>query len=881
MQKLYKLEELDCANCAMKIEKNIAKLKGIKEVNVDFVGKKMYVESEEDMSDAIQKVVQNLEPDVQVIAMTRNTTHSNDTIGHEPCGCDHHHEHHEHHKHHEKEGISCDCEHETCGCDHHHEHHDHHKHHEKEGTSCDCGDGQCGCDHHHEHHDHHKHHEDEHESCSCGHEHTHLEDTPKRSIPNAEKLYVKGLDCANCANKIEQYVSQMENVKDASLNFSNGVLFVELQNLEIKEATLKQIIEVIPTLEDGVVVELDKQVKKETGKKIGLFSFSKNWRLYVGITLFAIALLLEGQSYSIWIFIASYIFAGGKVVLTAIKNILRGEVFDENFLMSVATIGAFGVQSYKEAVAVMIFYEIGEMFQSYAVQRSRSSISSLMDIRADHANRLVDGKEVVVDPEDVMLGDIIVVKPGERVPLDGVVVKGHGVLDTSALTGESMPRDVIEGEEILAGVVNLNSVLQVRVTKEYGESTVSRILELVENASSKKAPMEKFITKFAKVYTPLVVGLAFALAILPMVFVKDAVFTDWLYRALTFLVVSCPCALVISVPLGLFAGIGAASRKGILIKGGNYLEALNKIDTVVFDKTGTLTKGVFAVREVHAKNQKEEELLKLAAYGESHSTHPIAMSIKQAYGSKIDTSALKDYEEIAGHGIRVVYENSEVLVGNYKLMEENHIAYSAENGLGTIVHVAKDKTYLGYILIDDEIKETSHTAIQDLKAVGVTQTVMLSGDRKEVGEHVAKELGLDQVYMQLLPADKVEKVEELLAAEREHHKLVFVGDGINDAPVLARADIGVAMGGIGSDAAIEAADVVLMKDDPAALATAMRISRKTMRILWQNIIFSLGVKGIILILTAFGYANMWMGVFADVGVTLLAVLNSMRALKVE
>lgn len=832
MEKIYRLEGLDCADCAMKIESNIQKMKGVSEVRVDFVQKKMFVEFEGAIEEDIIKRVITLEKDIQVIELTRNKTQVHE-----------HAMHHDHEHNHVEDG---------CGC--------HHEHHNEEGACCG-----------HEHQEHG-------DTCECGQQHQH-EEAIKHQLPGAYKLYIKGLDCANCANKIEQHVAHMDNVQDASLNFSTGVLFIELSNKAKEAQTIAAVLKVVPTLEDGITIEKEKVREKEV--KRALLSPIVNWRLYLGVIIFIIALLVEKESYSIYIFILAYICTGGNVVMSAIRNILRKEVFDENFLMSVATIGAFAVQSYEEAVAVMIFYEIGEMFQSFAVQKSRSSISSLMDIRADHANKLVDGKEVIVDPQQVMINDIIIMKPGERVPLDGTVIEGRGALDTSALTGESLPRDVEVEDDILAGVVNLNSVLKIRVTREYGESTVARILELVENASSKKAPMEKFITKFAKIYTPIVVAFAILLAILPMIFIEGAVFEDWLYRALTFLVVSCPCALVVSVPLGLFAGIGAASRKGILVKGGNYLEALNTIDTVVFDKTGTLTKGKFGVQKIYANELAESEVLKLAAYGEGHSSHPIALSIRLAYAHELDTALLTNYEEIAGQGVQVDFEGQRLLVGNHKLMQAYAIAFIDTQELGTIVHVAKDNTYVGYIVIDDEIKETSKQAIIDLKACGIKRTVMLSGDRREVGEHVASVLGLDEVYMQLLPADKVEKVEALLAQEEPHQKLAFVGDGINDAPVLARADIGVAMGGVGSDAAIEAADVVLMKDDPRSLATAIRISKKTMRILWQNIVFSLGIKIVILLLSAFGIANMWMGVFADVGVTLLAILNSMRALKVE
>ena len=859
MERIYILDELDCANCAMKIERHVGKIKGVKECSVDFVSKRMLVDMEHEGIEAVlEETVQAIEPDVILRrkddkkAASAGKQGASGKAGHpeaeehhsaqEDCGCKkaHHHDH-----------ADCACAH-TDG----HDHHD-----------------ACNGSHAHENDGHHHH-----EGCGCGHDHAH-EAHEDREIQGALKLYMKNLDCANCANKIEAYVRKMDNIKDASMNFSQGVLFVELQDASRSEDTIKAIMTVIPTLEDGVTVEREKSTEEE--KPSRMFSFQENARLYLGILLFAAAVVLEAQSWSVWLFLAAYVMAGGKVVYIALRNILNGEVFDENFLMSVATIGALAIGSYEEAVAVMIFYEIGEMFQSYAVNRSRKSISSLMNIRADYANLWKDGKEVRVSPEAVGLHDLIVIKPGERVPLDGVIVEGTSSLDTSALTGESLPRDVGVQDEVLAGVVNLSGVLKVEVSKAYGESTVSRILELVENASSKKAPMEKFITRFAKVYTPTVVFLAIALVVLPMLFIPDAVFTDWLYRALTFLVVSCPCALVISVPLGMFAGIGAASKSGILIKGGNYLEALKDIDTVVFDKTGTLTKGVFTVTQIHAIQRSEDELLEMAAYAENYSTHPIALSIRKAYAKTIDAERLSRYEEVAGNGIHVQLDQHELLVGNYKLMQANGITYEEHDALGTIVHIAVDGTYEGYIVIDDEIKETSKEAIASLKSSGVKKCVMLSGDRYKVGEHVASVLGLDEVHMQLLPADKVEKVEELLQQESEHGKLAFVGDGINDAPVLARADIGVAMGGIGSDAAIEAADVVLMKDDPSALSTAIRIAGKTMQILWQNIVFSLGIKVVILILTAFGMANMWMGVFADVGVTLIAILNSMRALKIR
>ena len=570
---------------------------------------------------------------------------------------------------------------------------------------------------------------------------------------------------------------------------------------------------------------------------------------------------------------------GGEVILSAIKNIIRGEVFDENFLMSIATIGAFFIGEYPEAVAVMLFYQIGEVFQGYAVNRSRKSISSLMNIRADYANVLRDGKEIKVSPEEVLIGEFIVVKPGERVPLDGTILEGTSFIDTSALTGESVPREVTIGNEILSGSINNNGVLKVKVDKEFGESTVARILELVENASNKKAPTEKFITKFAKIYTPIVVTIAALVAIIPPMIIKDATFSDWIYKALSILVVSCPCALVVSIPLGFFSGIGAASKKGIFVKGGYYLEALKDSEIVVFDKTGTLTKGIFEVTEINAKNISKEELLEITAMGESHSNHPIAISIAKAYGKEVNKDEIKDYKEISGHGIEVTIRKNDVLLGNSKLMKINNIGYDDIDSIGTIVHVAINGEYKGNIVISDEIKGNVKEALVELKEVGIKKTIMLTGDNRSVADKVAKDIGIDEVYSELLPGDKVSKVEEILNKRRSKGKVLFVGDGINDAPVLARADIGVAMGGIGSDAAIEAADVVLMKDKIEEISEAIRVSRRTNKILWQNIIFSLGVKIIVMLLVVLGLTNMWAAVFADVGVTLIAVLNSMRIIR--
>ena len=607
------------------------------------------------------------------------------------------------------------------------------------------------------------------------------------------------------------------------------------------------------------------------------------WRIIIGAALLATAVLLNlnNEWLQIALFIISYIIVGGDVVKRAVKNIFKGQVFDENFLMSIATIGAFFIGEYPEGVAVMLFYQVGELFQSYAVGKSRKSIASLMDIRPDYANVKKGDELVKVDPDEVQIGDIIVIKAGEKIPLDGKVIEGSSMIDTSALTGESVPREVEVGSDILSGCININGVITAEVTKEFGESTVSKILDLVENASSKKSNSEQFITKFARYYTPVVVIIAVFLAIIPPLVIDGATFSDWIYRALAFLVVSCPCALVISIPLSFFGGIGGASKKGILVKGSNYLEALAQTEIVVFDKTGTLTKGVFNVQEIHPEGVSKEELLELTAYVESYSNHPISLSLKRAYGKEIDNGRISDVEEISGHGVIATVDGKKVMAGNIKLMKMMDIPYFKGELIGTAVHVAVNNKYIGYILIADEVKEDSAQAIKELKAANIKQTVMLTGDNKSVGSKVAKELGLDKVYAELLPADKVEKLEELFSQKSKKGKLAFVGDGINDAPVLARADIGIAMGGLGSDAAIEAADIVIMTDEPSKIATAMKISKKTLKIANQNIVFAIGIKIIVLILSAFGIATMWAAIFADVGVTIIAVLNAFRALNVK
>lgn len=607
------------------------------------------------------------------------------------------------------------------------------------------------------------------------------------------------------------------------------------------------------------------------------------WRIIIGAAVLATAVLLSlnNEWLQIALFIISYIIVGGDVVKRAVKNIFKGQVFDENFLMSIATIGAFFIGEYPEGVAVMLFYQVGELFQSYAVGKSRKSIASLMDIRPDYANVKKGDELVKVDPDEVQIGDIIVIKAGEKIPLDGKVIEGSSMIDTSALTGESVPREVEVGSDILSGCININGVITAEVTKEFGESTVSKILDLVENASSKKSNSEQFITKFARYYTPVVGIIAVFLAIIPPLVIDGATFSDWIYRALAFLVVSCPCALVISIPLSFFGGIGGASKKGVLVKGSNYLEALAETEIVVFDKTGTLTKGVFNVQEIHPEGVSKEELLELTAHAESYSNHPISLSLKRAYSKEIDNGRISDVEEISGHGVIATVDGKKVMAGNIKLMKMMDIPYFKEELIGTIVHVAVNNKYIGYIVIADEVKEDSAQAIKELKEANIKQIVMLTGDNKSIGSKVAKELGLDKVYAELLPADKVEKLEELFSQKSKKGKLAFVGDGINDAPVLARADIGIAMGGLGSDAAIEAADVVIMTDEPSKIATTMKISKKTLKIAHQNILFAIGIKIIVLILSAFGITTMWAAIFADVGVTIIAVLNAFRALNVK
>lgn len=605
-------------------------------------------------------------------------------------------------------------------------------------------------------------------------------------------------------------------------------------------------------------------------------------RILLGAALLALclALPLEGI-WKLGAFLAAYLVSGGDVLWRAIRNIFRGQVFDENFLMCIATVGAFCTQEYMEGVLVMLLYQVGELFQSYAVGKSRGAISALMDIRPDYANLLEAGETRQVDPEEVEIGQEILVRAGEKIPLDGIVLEGSAAIDTSALTGESAPREAEPGSELLSGCINLNGTLRLRVTKEFGESTVSKILDMVENASEKKAKAEDFITRFAKYYTPSVVFAALALAVIPPLFLGD--WSVWVSRAMSFLVISCPCALVISVPLSYFGGIGGASKAGILVKGSNYLEALSRAEVVVFDKTGTLTKGNFVLSEqVPAEGVAAQELLEYAALAESYSTHPIAQSIRAAYGKELDLSRVQDVKEISGKGVLAQIDGAQIAAGNAKLMEEQcQSGYIPAETVGSVVYLAKEGRYLGHLTIRDELKEDAAQAIADLKAAGVKQTVMLTGDAKAVAEDVAGKLGMDAVYAELLPLDKVQKVEQLLEQKSGKGKLVFVGDGINDAPVLTRADIGIAMGALGSDAAIEAADIVLMTDAPSKISQAIRISRRTHRIVMQNIIFALSIKGIALVLGAFGLIHMLAAVFADVGVSVIAIINAMRAMKIK
>jgi Cd2+/Zn2+-exporting ATPase len=714
----------------------------------------------------------------------------------------------------------------------------------------------------------------------------------EQTIPGQRVMYLSGLECPHCAGKIEVEVGRIEGVTVAMLDFVAQKITIRTADKTRLPAIIQEASGIVQRIEPVIQISLEKE-QKEKKKKPGLNLPSWKTMVYrafqaVGAGIFILGLTAGFDApWDLGVFLISYLFIGWDVLLRAIKNIARGQVFDENFLMCIATIGAFAIGEYPEGAAVMLFYQVGEYFQDLAVNRSRASIAALMDIKPDFAH-VKKGEEIcTVSPEEVVPGDLILVKAGEKVPLDGWVREGYSALDTSALTGEALPRDVGPGSEILSGSINKNGLLIIEVSREFGESTVSKILMLVESAGSKKSPAENFITKFARYYTPIVVFAAAALALIPPLIITGATFADWINRGLVFLVVSCPCALVISIPLSFFGGIGGASKKGILIKGSAYLDALAKVDTVVFDKTGTLTSGVFKVtRIIPSEGFTEAELLLYAAHGEQYSNHPIALSICQAYGqatgSALEPNRVSAPDEIAGKGIRAWIDGKEMLIGNDSFLTGEGIAYQRPNLPGSLVHLVIDRVYAGCLVISDELKPDSIQAVQSLKAVGVKTVVMLTGDSKIAGEIIGRELGLDAVYAELLPQDKVAQLEVLEALEEQTGgSLAFVGDGINDAPALARSDIGIAMGGVGSDAAIEAADVVLMTDEPSKLAGTIRIARKTKTIVWQNIIFALGVKGIILALGALGIATMWTAVFGDVGVALIAIANAMRTLNVK
>lgn len=753
-------------------------------------------------------------------------------------------------------------------------------------------------------------------------------------------FYISGLDCANCAAKLERHLKEIAQFKMVTIDFMGQKLLIEAVDEESLQDGLAQARKVIEKIEPGVTfTEKKKKVKQQTaathshgdhcgcghdhgqeghdhhqhgehcGHSHGEASMCDQdaheqkkqqiqeetvedghdhgygemktaiVKLLLGGLIFAAGMLLPLEGLPrLLVFLTAYFIVGGEVLLRAAKNISRGQVFDENFLMTIATVGAFIVGEYPEGVAVMLFYQLGELFQSYAVNRSRNSITELMDLRADYAHLKQGDQLVKVDPEKVAVGDVIVVKAGEKIPLDGTILEGSSALDTVALTGETAPREVQPGDSVLSGCINVSGLLTVQVEKEFGESTAAKILDLVEHASSKKAQTENFITKFARYYTPAVVAVAALLAVIPPL-VMNQPFDTWIYRALVFLVISCPCALVISIPLSFFSGLGANSKMGVLIKGSNYLEVLSKLDTVVFDKTGTLTQGSFQVSEIHSAHLKEAELLYYAAHTESYSNHPISKALLAAYGQPVEEDRIQDVQEISGHGVKALVDGKLVLAGNGKLMKQYEIAYEPVNTIGTIVYIAVDGQYGGCIVIADEVKPDAGKAIQALRERGVQRIIMLTGDSKAVGEKVAAQLKLDQFYAELLPGDKVEKLEMLMQQKTGEGTIAFVGDGLNDAPVLARADLGVAMGALGSDAAIEAADVVLMNDEPSRLADAMTISKKTMRIVKQNIVFTLTVKFAVLILGAIGMASMWAAVFADVGVAFIAILNAIRVLR--
>ena len=693
-----------------------------------------------------------------------------------------------------------------------------------------------------------------------------------------KKYKLKNLDCASCAAKIEDNLTKLGEVKFVTVNFANSTMTIDTDNLEKVKARIK---EIEPEVE---LEDIDKEKAIVSTSELA----ENKWTIVKaisGLLLLIAGMIFEEEIHNTpyhiaeyLVFGSGYLIVGWKVISSAVKNIARGQFFDEQFLMTIATLGAFAIDQMPEAVAVMLFYVVGELFQDIAVNRSRKSIKALLEIKPEFANLSVNGETTLVSPESIKVGDTIIVKAGEKIPLDGEVIEGNSFVDTSALTGESVPRKVKEKDTVLSGTINQTAVLTINVTKLFSESSVSKILELVENASSKKAETEKFITTFAKYYTPVVVISALLLAILPPLLVSGQTFSEWIYRALVVLVISCPCALVISIPLGYFGGIGSASRKGILVKGSNFLDALTQVKTVVFDKTGTLTKGEFNVSEVVTSNgYTKEEILEYAAYAETNSNHPVAKSIIEAYAEALDNARIKQVEEISGHGIKALIDGKNVLAGNDKLLHNENIEHAVCNVEGTVVHVAIDKVYMGYIIISDTLKDDAIEAIEKLKAKNI-QTVMLTGDNKFAAAAFAKKLGIDKYFYELLPEDKVKHIETLIA-ENKGGKVAFVGDGINDAPVIARADVGIAMGALGSDAAIETADIVLMTDSPSKVSIAIDTAKRTRKIVWQNIYFAIGVKLMFIVLGVFGIATMWEAVFGDIGVALIAVFNAIRILK--
>ena len=919
MEKVYLIQGLDCANCAAKLERHLKEISYFDHVIIDFMAQKLILTVKDEIQlhsglEEAKKVINRIEPNVTITEKTKKTkiSHSsaaaaNHVHNHgEACGCGHDHSHEEH-----SHGEACGCSHdhshdahshgEACSCGHDHSH-DAHSH----GEACNCSH-----DHSHEEHNHG-------EACGCGHDHSHeghdhgehshaVHSEKEKMVSKPGKLeyvyLIKGLDCANCAAKLERNLRDIPQLADATIDFMAQKLILRLNNSDDLETVLTEVQKVIERIEPGVTItektKMTKVAQEPTGtdnpadgqsaqqinkskKKAGKFTPEMQQSLLkiaISAALFLVAQLLPLPDLAQFgVFLLAYLIVGGEIVLRAVKNITRGQVFDENFLMSVATIGAFCVGEYPEGVMVMLLYQLGELFQDYAVHRSRRSIADLMDIKPEIAHVKQGDTYISVAPDEVAIGDIIQVRPGEKVPLDGVILEGASALDTVALTGESVPRNVAAGQQVLSGCINISGVLTVRVEKEYEDSTVAKILDLVENASSKKADAENFITRFARYYTPVVVGVAVLLALVPPLVTGDP-FSPWIYRALVFLVISCPCALVISIPLTFFSGLGACSRHGVLVKGSNYLEALAQLESAVFDKTGTLTKGQFAVTEIHTLDMTQEDLLYYAACAESISNHPIGHAVQVANQRPVTAGSLQKAEEIAGHGISAVVDGRSVLVGNYRLMEQQHISCERVEETGTIIYVAVDGVFCGWIVIADEIKPDAQIMIARLKELGVKQIVMLTGDNQKTAEKVADKLGITKIFSQLLPGDKVTCLEEILQQKSKQGTVSFTGDGLNDAPVLARADVGVAMGGLGSDAAIEAADVVIMNDQPSKLADAVVIARQTRRIVKQNITFILAIKLLVLILGAVGLASMWMAVFADVGVAVLAILNAVRIIR--